>query len=80
MTDRITFELDRLAEYTDVAILDELRRVAALVPNVPLTVKLFNQHSRVSNSTVYSRFGSWGKALAAAGLNDRFSEHVGSPG
>ena len=42
------FELNRLTEYTDAAILDELRRVAAIVPDGPLLATLFQRHSRVS--------------------------------
>ncbi len=85
MTDQSTpqpfvFELNRLTEYTDAAILDELRRVAAVVPDGPLLVTLFQRHSRVSGDTVAKRFGSWSKALAAAGLSDRCAESLREPG
>ena len=66
------FELDRLVEYSDSAILDELRRVAGTVPNDPLTTRLFQHYSRVSVGTVTQRFGSWGDALIAAELSDRW--------
>lgn len=68
----IVFELDRLAEYSDDAILAELRRVANVAPDGPLTTRLFQRHSRVSFGTVIQRFGSWDKALVAAELNDRW--------
>ncbi|HWZ48783.1 MAG TPA: HNH endonuclease [Herbaspirillum sp.] len=68
----VVFELDRLAEYSDDAILDELRRVADIAPNGPLTTRLFQRHSRVSFGTVTRRFGSWDKALMAAGLSERW--------
>lgn len=71
------FELDRLAEYSDDAILAELRRVADVARNGPLTTRLFQRHSRVSFGTVSQRFGSWDRALVAAGLSDRW---VGSRG
>ncbi len=74
------FELNRLTEYTDAAILDELRRVAAIVPDGPLLAMLFQRHSRVSRDTVTKRFGSWSKALEAAGLSDRCGEKLRVPG
>jgi len=74
------FELDRLTEYSEEAILDEIRRVAAVVPDGPLTTTIFEKHSRVGRNTVARRFGSWGKALVTAGLSERWSEQLGSPG
>lgn len=65
------FELNRLPELSDEAILDEIRRVAALVPRSALTAEEFNRHSKVSRSTVTRRFGTWRGALSAAGLSDR---------
>ena len=74
------FELKRLTEYTDGAILDELRRVAAIVPDGPLLATLCQRHSRVSRNSVAKRFGSWSKALEAAGLSGRCAEKMGVRG
>ncbi len=68
----VVFELDRLAEYSNDAFLDELRRVADIAPNGPLTTRVFQRHSRVTFGTVTRRFGSWEKALIAAGLRGRW--------
>jgi HNH endonuclease/Homing endonuclease associated repeat len=68
----VVFEIDRLAEYSDEAIIAELLRVARNEPHRPLTTRLFHRHSRVSSGTVTRRFGSWDKALAVAGLRDRW--------
>jgi hypothetical protein len=62
------FELKRLPEYTDQAILSELVRVAGLVGSSRLTILEFAKHSKVNVSTLRKRFGSWPMALEAAGL------------
>jgi 5-methylcytosine-specific restriction endonuclease McrA len=61
-----------LAEYTEAAILDEIRRVAALVKEPCLTQAAFRRHGRVRPSVVSRRFGSWQTALACAGLGRRY--------
>jgi len=63
----------RLADYSNESLIAEIRRVAAILPaNEPLTVSAFLRHSRVHCSTYQRRFGSWKKALQAAGLEKRF--------
>jgi RHS repeat-associated protein len=67
----VPFELDRLAEYTDDAILGEIRRVAERVHSMQLSITEFSRHARVSTNTIRRRFGSWQSALQKAGLADR---------
>jgi hypothetical protein len=71
----IEIAIDRLVDYSDNDILDELRRVAALVKERELTVKRFKPLARICYSTVHHRFGCWASALLKAGLGDRRSEN-----
>lgn len=66
------FELDRLTEYSDEALLQELARVSSLVEGNTLTKTDFDKHSRVSASTIQKRFGGWFQALSNAGLEKRY--------
>lgn len=75
-----SFELDRLLSYDDAALLDELRRVAALVESPHLTQGDFDKHSKASSSVVRRRFGGWRQALTKAGLENRFTGGVGGRG
>lgn len=52
----------------DGVLLDELRRVARFVGSDTATIDQFNAHAKFSSSTLARRFGSWSKALEAAGL------------
>lgn len=72
----VKFELTRLTSYDQAALLAELRRVAQLVPGLCLTKKAFDQLAKCSSTTVRRQFGSWEKALSAAGIRDRFSGGV----
>lgn len=56
------------------SILDELRRVAALLPPGPITREDFNAVARMSEATIRQRFGGWQAALERASLTDRFSK------
>lgn len=74
------FELKRLIEYSDEAILAELRRVAALIPDGPIPASILSSQGRVSIETVIRRFGAWHIALELAGLADRSSDNRGFKG
>ncbi len=76
----LNFEINYLTEYTDEAILAEIARVAALLPEGPLTTKRFEEVSRVGRNTVARRFGSWAKAMSLAGLSHRLAEVQGVRG
>lgn len=63
------YTLDFLLEYSDEALLAELKRVAQLCGDGPLTKKRFEELSAsVSGDTLRKRFGSWRSALEKAGL------------
>lgn len=79
-SERPVFELRRLPDKTNEALLAELRRVADLVPGKALTVAIFTRHGRVDRRIYNKRFGGWGEALAAAGLSDRSSDRMVTPG
>ncbi len=64
------FEVDFLDEYTDEALIAELRRIAALLqPGQPLTQTEYKRLSgRASRVMFLRRFGGWKQALEKAGL------------
>lgn len=64
------FELEHLESYDDRALLDEVRRVAALVGSPKLSIAQFSKHAKVHGSTLQKRFGGWRNTLRAAGLSD----------
>lgn len=49
-------------------LLAELRRVATLLTPETVTIDRFNEHAKFHSTTLSRRFGSWFKALDAAGL------------
>jgi len=72
------YEIDFLEEYTDEALLAELRRIAALLPEHKLLTKAaYEAHgSRTSTDTICRRFGGWQEALQKAGLSHLCKERV----
>ena len=64
------FELQTLEEYSDEALLSELRRVADALSGERLTKARFASIARVHSSTVEKRFGTWTAALDKAGISE----------
>jgi hypothetical protein len=62
------FEINWLEDRSDEAVLAEIRRVAALMPDRRLTKDAFNSQSKIKSSAVEKRFGSWSEATRKAGL------------
>jgi hypothetical protein len=52
----------------DEELIAELKRVAELLNRGSVTIDQFNEHAKFNSSTLARRFGSWFKALEAAGL------------
>lgn len=68
------FELERLSQHDSGSLIAELRRVASLLPQGKLKRSEFDRLAKVHSSTLHRRFGTWQKALVAAGLGDRFDD------
>ncbi len=64
------FELQTLEEYSDEALLSELRRVAEALDGKRLTRERFDSFARVHSSTLSNRFSSWTAALDKAGISE----------
>lgn len=64
------YELNTLDEYSDDALLEEIRRVADALRGKRLTQQAFLKLSKVHVTTVRRRFGSWRKALDLAGIGE----------
>lgn len=64
-------------EYTDEALVDELRRIADLLPKGgTLTKTAYRSYSpKVAHTTFCRRFGGWKEALDRAGLGHLYSGH-----
>ncbi|TAF13106.1 MAG: HNH endonuclease [Alphaproteobacteria bacterium] len=53
-------------QLNDQEIINELKRVAELQKNIPLTTEFFKQHSNIGLEVLRNRFGSWKQALSKA--------------
>ena len=65
------FKLERVknAPVSDEEILDDLRRVSAALGTPKITQELYREHGQYDESNIGRRFGSWNRALVAAGLS-----------
>jgi hypothetical protein len=64
------FELRTLTNYSDQSILEEMRRVATLHSGSSFSLRAFSRcNPKVSFQTILQRYGTWRKALDAAGLS-----------
>jgi hypothetical protein len=61
-----------LPDYSDAAIIKDLRRVSESSPNEPFTSAFYSVQGQYSPSCVKRRFGGWREALEAAGISNRF--------
>ncbi|MGA3264527.1 MAG: HNH endonuclease [Terracidiphilus sp.] len=64
------YELQTLDEYSDEALLAELRRVTGALNGQRLTRERFNSIARVHSSTLENHFGSWREALDKAEISE----------
>jgi hypothetical protein len=64
------FEIPWLEDRSDDSVLEELRRVASLMPGRRLTKRVFDSHAKITSSAVERRFGSWTEATRRARLSD----------
>ena len=64
------FELRRLSDRSDQALIAEMQRVAGIITG-PITRESFSKVGKVHTTTLGNRFGSWEGALRAAGLEER---------
>jgi 5-methylcytosine-specific restriction endonuclease McrA len=70
-----TFEVKRLVDYSRESIIAEIQRVADLIPEPLITQAAFRRHARVGVGTVLRNFGSFQRALEAAGLGHRHNAY-----
>ena len=61
-----------LPDYSDAAIIEDLRRVSESSPNEPFTIAFYSMRGRYSPSCVKRRFGGWREALDVAEIGSRF--------
>ena len=70
------FKIDFLESYTRQDIINELKRVSAIVGGRPLTKKDIQKYGRVSYQTIHKNFGGLSKAVIEAGLRPNICHGV----
>lgn len=70
------FELQTLEEYSDEALLAELRRVVEALNGERLTRSRFDSIARVHSSTLHNRFGTWTAALDKAEIPEAIAPRL----
>ena len=68
------FELEKLTSYDDQSLINEVKRVAALIPDEKLASARYDTLGKVHSTTLRNRFGSWREVLIAAGLEARYDD------
>jgi len=67
------FELNRLPRGASIEeIKNEVKRVAELIPDTIITIKKFDELSKISASWLRQRFGSWEDVLKMCNLSHRY--------
>ena len=79
MSNQPKFELSRVknAPVTDEELIADLKRVATILGTEKITQKIYRKHGKYDDTTAGRRFGTWNKALEAAGLsisNQQYSD------
>lgn len=69
MDNQYTFIKAPNAPVSDEELLLDLKRVSAELNNKKITQRLYGEHGRYDVTTASRRFGTWNKALEAAGLS-----------
>lgn len=73
------FELSKAknSPVSDEEMISDLRKVATAIGTTKVTQKLYREHGKFDETNIGRRFGSWNKALEAAGLsisNQQYSD------
>lgn len=77
MNDKLRRTLNRLPDYSDHSLLEEVKRVSEILCSVDFTIGEFEKYSRCSYAVIKKRFGGLAKAVEKAGIGDRnFNRNV----